>query len=91
MLSRADEEIPTTDVKLELELGPQEASIKSPNLALHCALRSTVQPHMALPALAYTKVILLHHPPGVKKKRIAAERSDGEGRGRKRKERRWGK
>ncbi len=30
MLSRVDEEIPTTDVKLELELEPQEALIKSP-------------------------------------------------------------
>lgn len=30
MPSRADEEIPTTDVKLEMELEPQEALIKSP-------------------------------------------------------------
>lgn len=29
MLSWADEEIPTTNVKLELELEPQEALIKS--------------------------------------------------------------
>jgi len=30
MLSRVDEEIPTADVKLELEPEPQEALIKSP-------------------------------------------------------------
>lgn len=72
LLSRADEEIPTTDVKLELELESQEALIKSPNLALHCALRSPVQPHLAQPAPAYTKVIRLHHPASMKKWRIAA-------------------
>lgn len=42
MPSRADEEISTTDVKLELEQEPQEALLKSPNLTLHCALCSPV-------------------------------------------------
>lgn len=72
-LSQADEEIPTTDVKLEMGAGTPGGSDQIPNLVLECALRSPVQPHMAQPALAYTKVIFLHHPTGVRKRRIAAE------------------
>lgn len=60
-----------------MELEPPGGSDQIPNLALHCALRSPVQPHMAQSALAYSKVILLHHLLDVKKRRIAA---DGEGR-----------
>lgn len=66
MLSWADEEIPSRDVKLGLELEPQEALIKSPNLALCRAPSSPVQPHMAPPAQTYSTVILPHHLLGVK-------------------------
>lgn len=48
MLSWLDEAIPTANAKLELELRPQEALIKSPNLAL-CASRSPVHPGLACP------------------------------------------
>lgn len=65
MLSRADEEI-STDVELELELKPQEALLKSPSY--HSTVHSTAW-FVAGPALAYPKVIVLHHLPGVKKRR----------------------
>ena len=40
VLSWADKEIPTTDVKLELEPELSGGSDQIPNLALHCAPRS---------------------------------------------------
>lgn len=43
---------------------------------LHCALRSLLHLHMAHHAPAYTKVILSHHSPGMKR-RLTVER-DGD-------------
>lgn len=60
MASQADEELPTTNAQLEVELRPQETVIKSPEEYSSLPCRSKVQPQIAQAAPSSPKLLLLY-------------------------------